>query len=122
MSQKDHQEYDDVLGRAMRLGKERHPQAPHHHAAFANSVAYLITGMSGGYGGPSMREHWASRIGHSTGLVSNCTFEQATEAVDACCYGPLTAEVAQMLSMEHCFDDAPGEQEEALRLLGRNHI
>ena len=111
-------EYDGVLDRAMKLGKERHSNAPQqHHAAFANSVAYLVTGMSGGFGGPSMREHWASRIGHSAGLVSNCTFEQASEAVEGCCYDPLTYEHACMLDVEHCFDDAPEEVEEARRLL-----
>lgn len=59
----------------------------------------------------------ASRIGHSAGLVSNSTFEQAVEAVEQCCYGPLTYEHACMLDVEHCFDDAPGEVEEARRLL-----
>ena len=112
------EQYHGVLERAMKHGKERHPQSPqHHHAAFANSVAYLVTGMSGGYGGPSMREHWASRIGHSAGLVSNCTFEQAAEALDECCYGPLTREHASMLHNEHCFDDAPGEVEAAQQML-----
>jgi hypothetical protein len=112
------QEYNHVLERAMTLAKERHPNSPaQHRAAFANSVAYLVTGASGGYGGPSMREHWASRIGHSAGLVSNSTFEQAVEAVDACCFGPLTYEHACMLDVEHCFDDAPGEVDAAQQLL-----
>ena len=116
-------EYDDVLTRAVKLGKERYPSAPaEHHATFANSVAYLVTGMSGGFGGPSMREHQASRIGHSAGLVSNCTFEQATEAVELCCFGPLTYEHACMLNVEHCFDDAPGEEAEARRLLAAKNL
>ena len=112
------EKYDEALERAMKLGKERHSNAPaQHHAAFANSVAYLVTGMSGGYGGPSMREHWASRIGHSKGEVGAFSFEGAVEAVEGCCYEPLTIEHACMLDVEHCFDDAPGEVEEARRLL-----
>lgn len=111
-------DYSSLLKRAMKHGKERHPEAhPAHHAAFANSVAYLVTGFGGGYGGPSMREHLASRIGESTGLVLDCTFEQATQALDVCCYGPLTYEHACMLYEANCFDDAPGEMEEAKQLL-----
>ena len=55
--------YDSILERAFEYGKSQHPDAPaEHHAAFANSVAYAMTGASGGYGGPSMREHLASRL------------------------------------------------------------
>lgn len=109
--------YDKILDRAMAVGAELHPGAPkEHHAAFANSVAYLVTGFSGGFGGPSMREHLAGRIGHAKGLVSNCAFEQAVEAVKVCCYGDLTVEHANMLE-EHCFDDAPGEVAQTRSLL-----
>ncbi len=112
---------DDILARAYRLGQERHPDAPsQHHAAFANTVAYLMTGWSGGYGGPSMREHWAARVGTRVGTLGSITFDQAVEAIEAACYGPLTLEIARMLNLEHCFDDPEGEPEEALRLL-RKH-
>ena len=115
------QEHDEVLDRAMKLGKERHPEAPqHHHAAFANTVATLITGWSGGYGGPSMREHWASRVAYSKG-ASEFNFEAAVEAVDEACYGSLTVDHARMLEEEHCFDDAPGETEAAERLLAMHN-
>ena len=76
-----------------------------------------MSGMSGGYGGPSMREHWAGRVAHSKGIVPNCSFEQAVEAVEEVCYGPLTYEIALMLEMEYCFSDAPEEQEQARQLL-----
>ncbi len=111
----DHQ---TALSRALKLGEEKYKDAPAaHHAAFANSVAYALTGMSGGYGGPSMREHWAGRLAHQAGTPGQIDFEQAVSICEKACYGPLMAEIAQMLLDEHCFDDAPGELEEALRLL-----
>lgn len=114
-------EHDEVLERAMKLGKERHPEAPqHHHAAFANTVATLVTGWSGGYGGPSMREHWASRVAYSKG-IEKFDFDSAVTAVDEACYGTLTIDHARMLEDEHCFDDAPGEVEQAERMLAMDH-
>lgn len=60
-----HDEYSDVLKRAMAWANENRPNAsPQHKAAFANSVAYAVTGWSGGYGGPSVREHAATRAIH----------------------------------------------------------
>ena len=111
-------DYSAILERALVLGKERHPGAPsQHHAAFANSVAYAVMRMSGGYGGPSMREHWASRIIASAFGGRSCSFEQAIDLLDECCYGPLTVQHACMLDCEYCFDDAPGEVEQARKLL-----
>lgn len=115
-------EYEDVLNRAMELGKEKHPEAPqHHHAAFANSVATLVTGWSGGFGGPSMREHWACRVAEAKGTVGQFSFDDAVTAVEEACYGQLTLDHANMLEEEHCFDDAPGEVEAAQRLLAMHH-
>lgn len=111
-------QYDEVLSQAMELGKKKHPNSlQHHHASFANSVAYLVTGMSGGYGGPSMREHQASRIGHAQGQVGAFDFDDAANSVENCCYGPLTMEHAEMLEVEYCFDDAPGEQDQSQQML-----
>ena len=112
------EDHDTVLKRAFALGRERHPDAPaEHHAAFANSVAYCVTGWSGGYGGPSMREHLASRVAHARGGVGSFDFDTAVETVEGICYNPLTLEHARMLEGEDCFDDAPGEVEEARRIL-----
>lgn len=113
-------DYNGILREARRIGEERHPDAPaEHNAAFANSVAYAVTGASGGYGGPSMREHWASRLAISTFGVGagRCSIEQAISALEECCYGPLTLQHALMLECEYCFDDAPGEVEAARQLL-----
>lgn len=114
-------DYNSILQEAWRIGKERHPDAPaEHNAAFANSVAYAVTGASGGYGGPSMREHWASRVAISRfGGSGRCSFEEAVAALDECCYGPLTLEHALMLRCECCFDDASGEVEAAHQLLAK---
>src|SRR5690606_26976322 len=61
-SGEDNVDYYNVLVEQAREHAEReHPEASaQHRAAFANSVAYLVTGWSGGYGGPSVREHAVS--------------------------------------------------------------
>ena len=111
-------DYNAILEKAWLLGKECHPDAPaQHHAAFANSVAYAVTRTSGGYGGPSMREHWASRVVASSYGSQPCSFEQAVKLLDECCYGELTLQHALMLDVEYCFDDAPGEEEAARKML-----
>jgi len=111
-------DYDTVLNRAYELGKKRHPKAPEqHHAAFANSVAYAVTGSSGGFGGPSMREHWATRLASTARKRGEIDFDAAVELVEVACYGPLTVDIALALSREHCFDDAPGERELARQFL-----
>lgn len=109
----------EALTEAMNLGRRTHSDAAaEHHAAFANSVAYAVTGWSGGYGGPSMREHAASRHLHNLGLrPGSISFDDAVKLVEEICYGPLTLAIAQMLEVEYCFDDPASEQEEALRLL-----
>lgn len=108
-------EYNNVLERAFELCKERHPDAPaEHHGAFANSVSYLVTGFSGGYGGPSMREHYTCR----QEIGGKCSFGEAVAIAESICYGPLTLEIARMVVEEHCYDDALGEFQEAIRLLG----
>jgi len=103
--------FNEVLERAMKLGREKHPEAtPQHHAAFANSVAAIICAASGGYGGPSLREHWASR------QLRTDDFDEAVKAAEPICYGPMTIEIARMIG-EYNFDDPPGDVEEAWRLL-----
>lgn len=108
-------EYNNVLEKALALRQELYPKAPaEHHGAFANSVAYLVTGWSGGYGGPSMREHYACR----QGVGGKMSFDEAVAIAEPICYGPLTLEIAMMAVEEHCYDDASGEFREAIRLLG----
>ncbi len=45
-------DYTNILESALAWGKNKHPESnQYRHCAFANSVAYLVTGFSGGYGG-----------------------------------------------------------------------
>ena len=110
-----HDEYTEVLERAMAWARENRPDAsPHRHAAFANSVAYAVTGMSGGYGGPSMREHAASRevVNHGYNLDHHLDYEKAIEVLgreDGVIFGPLTDLHRACWECEHCFDDDPDD-------------
>lgn len=118
---------EDVLERAMQWAKEKHPSAlVHHQAAFANSVQYLVTGMSGGYGGPSVREHAVSHAanganGKTVGVMGGLTmmfpdgslphagqwrFDKACEFADPICFGPITRLHFDCYRTEHCFDDS----------------
>jgi hypothetical protein len=99
-------EYTEILERAMALVQERKPDASaQKHAAFANSVAYVVTGMSGGYGGPSVREH---AVGHT--ITGRMSFDGAVELLikdDGLIFGPLTDLHRLCWQDEHCFDDDP---------------
>lgn len=54
--------FHETLEAAMQWAREHYPTASaSKHAAFANSVVYAAYRMSGGYGGPSIREHAASK-------------------------------------------------------------
>lgn len=117
----DHQ-MADILDRAMALGREKHPNAPDtHHEAFANSVAYAVTGWHGWYDGPSMREHYCSRLANNARMPSAISFDSSVAIFDEACYGPLTVEIAKMLVEENCSNDDPDEYEEALLLLRINN-
>lgn len=120
----------DVLEQAMKWAKEKHPSAPvQHQAAFANSVQYLVTGMSGGYGGPSVREHAVSHAaigqnGRTVGVPTNMggltmmlpdgslphagqwNFDKACKFAEPICFGPITRLHFGCYRTEHCFDDA----------------
>lgn len=124
-----------VLEQAMNWGKEKYPNASeNHHAAFANSVQYLVDGVSGGYGGPSIREHavsWSlagdgSNISMQTNLgaltvqfpdgrlpmAGEWEFEKACEFAAPICFGQLPAIATRIYQEEYCFDDDPADIEE----------
>ena len=107
--------YSEILKQAFELGKANHPDAPNqHHCAFANSVACFVTGASGGYGGPSVREHAAERMGSQVNRMGEWTFEDAVKFCDSPCYGELTELHYALFREEHCFDDSQ-EDLEALK-------
>lgn len=124
----------EILEKAMQWGKQKHPAAPiQRHAAFANSVGYLVTGASGGYGGPSIREHCVSWSlagdGYNVPTQVNLgelivqfpdgrlpqagrwTFDKACEFAEPICYGSLPAIAKKVSQVEHCFDDDPEDLE-----------
>jgi hypothetical protein len=104
-----------VLEQAKRLIDERKPQASEQkRAAFALSVAYLVTGESimGELGGPSVREHAAS---HQFGPGGRYDFDKAVELLisdDGPIFGPITDLHRQCWVSEHCFDDDPSDMAE----------
>lgn len=131
-------EYTEVLSRALAWGKQRHPDAAlQRHAAFANSVAYLVTGAAGGYGGPSIREHCVSWSLAGDGFnaladtslgaltlqmpdgrlprAGDWEFDRACAFAEPIVYGPLPAMAARIIEQEYCFDDDP----EDIKALGR---
>lgn len=102
----------EVLEQAMALVKEKKPNAsPQKCAAFANSIQSLVTGWSGGYGGPSVREHVACRM--YGGRLH--PYEKACELLltdDGPIFGPLTELHYLCWEHEHCFDDDPHDEAE----------
>jgi len=101
-------DYDNILARALKRAQQEKPDAsPQHQAAFANAVAYVLTGMSGGYGGPSMREHAAARLRYGDNPPRD--FDAACDAVGSVVFGPMTDSIRQASSSEYCFDDDPAD-------------
>jgi hypothetical protein len=126
----------DVLKKAMEWAKTHKPDASlQRKAAFANSVSYLVTGGSGGLGGPSLREHlvsWslAGVNGQITAvdfggqavtaitpdgslpLAGNWNFDTAVAHAAPLCFEPVSKyrdHLLQILEREHCFDDDPAD-------------
>ena len=116
---------DDFLKKAMDWASANKPDASmNYKAAFANSVAYLCSGWSGGYGGPSIREHLCSwALAGDEGLNKNINgltiqypraghwdFEEAVRFCEPLCFEPAENyrnRLLQIQEREHCFDDDP---------------
>lgn len=131
-------QYSQILEKALNLGRAKNPEAhSSRHSAYANSVAYLVTGASGGYGGPSMREHAVSwslvgngmrfrsgfMIHFSDGSVKQAgewEFENACRHAESICYGDLPEICTQIKQSEYCFNDDPADLEEVKRRLNLN--
>ena len=111
-----------ILESALNWGKEKYPKASnYHHSAFANSVNYLVSGWSGGYGGPSMREHAVSwslagdgynldRLQFPDGRLKRAgqwSFDEALSFCEPICYGSLPSICKRIAVEEYCFNDDP---------------
>ena len=106
--------YEEVLERALNHARDKFKGFhPFRHAAFANGVAYLVTGWSGGYGGPSVREHAVSYAGHDAGIVGAYDVEEAMKIAEPVVFGPLGDAHRLAWRQEYCFQDDP----EDLRIL-----
>lgn len=118
-----------IRDRAYQWAIAHHKDADdNHRQAFANSVAYLVTGASGGSHGPSLREHLVSwslmGIGGNVGSVGGLTalypdnslprageweYGKAIAFATPLCFDPpekYLDKLIQISGQEHCFDDA----------------
>lgn len=125
-------DWGKIHDKALEWANTSYPKAdPNHHQAFANAVAYLVTGTSGGAHGPSIREHLVSwslmgtsgkvgDIGGMTAIYPDGTLPRAGgwRFGDACqfasplCFDPpekYLDELIQISGQEHCFDDAEAD-------------
>jgi hypothetical protein len=128
----------DVLQNAIAWANSHHPSASiQHKAAFANSVSYLVTGGSGGLGGPSLREHlcaWslAGNAGSveaiaiageamtllkpdgSLPMPGQWLVDAAIAFCEPLCFGevePYRNTLLQIQEREYCFDDDSADLE-----------
>ena len=110
----------------MEWGKSKHPNAPEeHHIAFARTVPLAMGchAYEKEETGPSMRE-LAGVLMMYLLTDSNCSFEEATNLLEECCYGKLNRwhAVVWTTMAEKCHDDAPGEQDEIFGLIADGQI
>lgn len=101
-------DHNQILDRAMKIARKRYPKAsPKRWAAFANGVAYAVTGWSGGFGGPSVREHAAARVCRPYQDFDSAVRKLIAE--NGVVFGPLTDLHRECWICEHCFDDDPDD-------------
>jgi len=95
--------FTEVLGQALNFAKAHYPdESLEKKASFANSVVFGVTGMEGGYGGPSIRELVANKY------MGECSsFEDACSQASRFVFGQLTAEHARHWQTGCCVDDDP---------------
>jgi len=100
--------FDEYLELAKKFIEEKKPnESQQKKDAFTNSVPYVLLGISGGYGGPSVREHSSNILKRKK---SNWTFEEVcTELIkdDGLIFGPIKNIHRIIFENEYCFDDDP---------------
>ena len=125
---------ETVARQALDWAKEHYPdKSIYLQAAFANSVSYLVTGLSGGYGGPSLREHlvaWslgqteAAALPDGTAVTvlvpgslpppGQWRFEEACRHAATYCFAPAEQHLETLLCIwerEYTFDNDPEDLE-----------
>jgi hypothetical protein len=121
--------FDEIIKMAFDWGKVNYPNSNiYRYEAFASSVAYLVTGASGG-SGPSVRTHAVSWSLAGDGynvpaqtsmgvltlqfpdgrlpLAGEWEFNKACEFASPICFGELPKIAFRIYQEEHCFDDDP---------------
>lgn len=100
----------EVLEQAFAHAQATYPDASvFHHAAFANSVAYLVTGWRGGYGGPNIREHTVSHAAARVKPAGQWAYDDACAFAAPYCFGALTPYHAVIAQREDCANDDPAD-------------
>lgn len=96
-----------LVERVMRLVDQRRPDASApRRAAAVNTIVKLMTGVTAGMGGPSVRERTAvKQLGGRTWELSNAV--DAVLADDGPVFGPLTDLHRRVWAVEFCMDDDP---------------
>ncbi|MCP4523058.1 MAG: hypothetical protein GY828_02455, partial [Candidatus Gracilibacteria bacterium] len=95
---------EEVLEASLKVVRKYQPDKSKHHFAFANVVGYLVTGYSGGYGGPYIREHYAVRLSKERDM----SFEKAVRSMlpsEGPLFREFTDEHKKVFIQEHCFND-----------------
>lgn len=88
-------------------------------AAFSGAVVYLMTGASGGYGGPSIREHAVSYAALESGRPGgDYSFDEACQFAGPIVFGPLTELHQRVHKNEYCFDDDPDDEKKIAAFSG----
>ena len=128
-------ELEKTLERAIEWAQDNYPNSSQQQqSAFANSVVYLTTGWSGGYGGPSIREHLCSHalVGDGENILTRTDlgditvsypdgrlpragqwdFDRAVQFCCPICFGQLSRYALKIVVMEYCFDDDPQDLEQ----------
>lgn len=100
-----------VAARAMSWANANYPESSiERRAAFANGVALLVTGESGGYGGPSIREHAIARQKKDRALWDEIS---AIALAAPIAFGLLDVDLARTIAASSpCRDDDPADLEQ----------
>lgn len=106
---------ENVLQIALRWCEEHQQnQSINRKCAFANSVENLVTGLCGGFGGPSLRQHLCTHRSIKIKPAGKWTFQEAVEFCEPLCFKPaelFLSELQWIYENEKCFDDDPEDIE-----------